>query len=186
MAQRGQLIGIATHAVHRGPMEQHSSVGITTQAGVGADVRGKPGRRQATVITSDSWRSACAEAGAELPWTTRRANLLVDGIDLRNKVGYDLHIGDVMLTITGETRPCSRMDEARPGLRRALEPGWRGGVTCMVIRSGHVQVGQQVMLRRVVVRQVALAARARVRTLVRRGRAFAGQARVWLRELRGV
>jgi len=91
-------------------MEEVTAARITVESGVNGDARGKPGRRQATVISRRAWEAACTELGvAHLPWTTRRANLLVDGIDLRGKIGYDLRVGDAILTISGETRPCQVM-----------------------------------------------------------------------------
>ena len=55
-------------------------------------------------------------------------------------------IGDLVLEITGETDPCSRMDEARQGLRLALTPEWRGGVCCRVVTGGDIAVGDAVRL----------------------------------------
>ena len=105
---------------------------ITVESGVNGDARGQPGRRQVSVITRDAWEAACSELGvAHLSWTTRRANLLVDGIDLRGKIGYDLRVGDAVLTISGETRPCEVMERAYSAaenrLPRALEPRARLG-----------------------------------------------------------
>ena len=55
----------------------------TGSGGVADDFRGRPGRRQVTVLRLEDWQAACAQAGRpELPWTTRRANLLVSGIDV--------------------------------------------------------------------------------------------------------
>jgi len=38
------------------------------------------------------------------------------------------------------------MDEASPGLREALEPDWRGGVCCRVLKGGLIAVGDEVTL----------------------------------------
>jgi MOSC domain-containing protein YiiM len=47
---------------------------------------------------------------ADLPWTTRQANLLVDKLTFSPvDVGRTLRIGDIELEITQETDPCSRM-----------------------------------------------------------------------------
>ena len=77
------------------------------------------------------------EAGA-LDWTARRANLLVEGVRLPRAIGATLRIGPVLLEVTYPTTPCARMDEARAGLRKALHPEWRGGVTCKVLEGGRV------------------------------------------------
>ena len=77
-----------------------------------------------------------------MPWTTRRANLLLEGVSFSAKdVGVQIHIGEVILEITRETDPCSRMDEQQPGLRKALEPDWRGGVCTRVVQDGKIHLG---------------------------------------------
>lgn len=137
----GKLIGIARREKSRGPMEELEDVDVSPAAGVAGDFRGRPGARQVTVLSREAWEAACAELGADLAWTTRRANLLVEGIDLEATTGRRLCIGSVRLEITGETDPCPRMDEQRPGLRAALESAWRGGATCRVVQGGSLRPG---------------------------------------------
>jgi MOSC domain-containing protein YiiM len=50
----------------------------------------------------------------------------------------------VRLEVTAQTTPCARMDETWPGLRRALAPDWRGGVTARVITGGAIALGDPV------------------------------------------
>ena len=162
-------------------MQEAATARITVESGVNGDARGKPGRRQASVISRDAWEAACAELGvADLPWTTRRANLLIVGIDLQGKVGYDLRIGDAVLTISGETRPCEVMERAHPGLKAALTPEWRGGVICRVTRSGDVAVGCEVVLTRSVARQLTFISLQHARQFLKQGRALLGG---WARKL---
>lgn len=119
---------------------------ISTETGVAKDFRGKPGDRQVTVISAEVWRQVCKEVGTEIPWTTRRANLLVEGLELPKQSGGEICIGDVTLRVMRETDPCSRMEEQCAGLKAALQPDWRGGVCCRVLRSGAVRVGDAVSL----------------------------------------
>lgn len=142
----GVLIGIARRGGKRAPMETLDRAEISAETGVALDWRGKPGRRQVTVLSADAWRDACSELGKALPWTTRRANLLVEGIDLPETTGAVLHVGAVLLLVTGEVDPCSRMDEQCPGLTAALQPAWRGGVSCTVLDGGSVALGDGVTL----------------------------------------
>lgn len=142
----GLLTGIARRDRKRAPMDTLGRAEISTTTGVALDSRGKPGPRQVTVISADAWQSACSELGKELPWTTRRANLLVEGIDLPETTGAVLHIGAVQLLVTGEVDPCSRMDEQCAGLTKALQPQWRGGVSCTVLAGGSVALGDSVTL----------------------------------------
>ncbi|MDH5275873.1 MAG: MOSC domain-containing protein, partial [Gammaproteobacteria bacterium] len=95
-----------------------------------------------------AWVEACNLANTDQPWLARRANLLVDGLDLRFSAGAVLQLGDeIELLVTGELEPCERMDEASAGLRSALADDWRGGVSCRVQRGGRLAVGAVARLR---------------------------------------
>jgi MOSC domain-containing protein YiiM len=140
----GRLTGIARRDRKRAPMQLLERADISTETGVALDFRGKPGPRQVTVISARAWKNACSELQKEIPWTTRRANLLVDDFELPRSIGAILKIGPVRLRITGEVDPCSRMEEQCPGLRQALQPDWRGGVSCAVLEGGAVALGDEV------------------------------------------
>ena len=143
------LTAIAYRTKPKAPMTEIDSVEITCEQGVVPDTRGKPGKRQVTILSLESWQIACADLGVELPWTTRRANILVSGISFSaSDVGKILQIGDVRLQITVETDPCNRMDEQHQGLTVALTPDWRAGVCCRVLSAGHIQINDQVSLNR--------------------------------------
>ena len=88
---------------------------ITTEAGLEGDFKGgKYPFRQITVLAREDWEEALAELGApDLPWTARRANLLVAGVALPRAKGGLVRIGPVLLEVTGQTYPCARMEEAR-------------------------------------------------------------------------
>ncbi|MDH5502091.1 MAG: MOSC domain-containing protein [Gammaproteobacteria bacterium] len=141
----GRLVGIARRDKKRGEMRTLQEAEITDETGVALDYRGKPGKRQVTVISADVWRQVCKELGKTVPWTVRRANLLVEGVELPKEIGGELSIGEVRLQVTGETDPCFRMDEQCAGLTTALKPDWRGGVCCRVLRGGPVSVGDTVL-----------------------------------------
>ncbi len=142
----GQLRAIAIKRESRQAMTELTQTEVTAESGLAGDLRGKPGARQVTVVSAEAWDAACADLGRQVPWTTRRANLLVSGIPLAETTGRVLSIGDLELEITGETLPCDRMDEQVAGLKLALGPEWRGGVTCQVRRSGRISVGDEVAL----------------------------------------
>jgi MOSC domain-containing protein YiiM len=97
-----------------------------------------------TLLDAGQWRQVIAELGVDLPWHTRRANLLIEGIDLQAAVGQRIQIGECRFAIGGETTPCERMDEIQPGLRRILTPELRGGVWGKVLRGGQLRVGDSV------------------------------------------
>ncbi len=137
----GEVTGIALRSKPRAPMQLLTQSEITVEAGLAGDFRGAVRGRQVTVLTEEGWQAACAELGEELPWITRRANLLVRGVDLTGRVGARLKVGQAVLVITDECDPCSVMEKARKGLRKALMPGWRAGAACRVARSGIVRLG---------------------------------------------
>lgn len=142
----GRLIGIARREQKRAEMQILEDAEISEQSGVAKDFRGKPGKRQVTVIVAESWAATCEDLGQQIPWTTRRANLLVEDIELPRRTGDIIEIGDVRLLVTMEVDPCSRMEEQFEGLRAALTPEWRGGVACTVLKGGSVRLGDNVSL----------------------------------------
>lgn len=140
----GRLIGIARREQKRADMEILESAEISEQTGVAQDFRGKPGNRQVTVIAAEAWAAACKDLGQEIPWTTRRSNLLVEDVALPRRTGDIIEVGGVRLLVTMEVDPCSRMEEQYEGLKKALTLDWRGGVACTVLQSGLVRLGDVV------------------------------------------
>ena len=127
-------------------MQEIAEGQITIAGGLEGDFKGtKYPRRQITILAVDAWEAALQEIGhATLPWTARRANLLVAGVRLPRAVGGILRIGRVRLEVTGQTFPCLRMNEAHAGLLSALAKDWRGGVTARVLAGGVVALGDAV------------------------------------------
>ncbi|HUO92695.1 MAG TPA: MOSC domain-containing protein [Rhizomicrobium sp.] len=142
----GRLIGIGRAREKRAPLEQCREANVTAEAGIQGDVRGSKPGRQVTVLFREGWDDACRELGVRLPWVTRRANLLVEGIERPRRIGDYLQIGDIVLAVRDETKPCNLMELAHSGLRGALQPDWRGGVCCDVVSGGTIRVGDPVSL----------------------------------------
>ena len=146
-----QIVGIALKEAKRALVREISSIEITVEEGLKGDFRGKGGitrKRQVTVLSVQEWEKVCQELGMSLPWLTRRANLCVDGLTFGPEdVGKIICIGTtVELEITGETKPCERMNEAYFGLKDALSIEWRAGVTCRVRKGGTVYLNSCVRL----------------------------------------
>ncbi len=146
----GRLIGIARRAKKRAPMETLARAHISTAAGLVGDSRGaKFMSRQITVMAREDWEAALLALASDtdlppLPWTTRRANLYIEGVRLPRAKGAIIRIGNVLLEVTGQTNPCHRMEELHPGLLSALHPEWRGGVTCRVREGADIQIGDRI------------------------------------------
>ncbi|WP_093064011.1 MOSC domain-containing protein [Sphingomonas sp. OV641] len=147
----GRLAGIARHAFPKSPIEVIEAANVTLEGGIAGDYRGamkgKPYKRQVTLIERGDWEAAMDDVGHAIPWQERRANLLVEGLDLPQVAGARLRIGaDVILEITRETDPCERMEALAEGLKAALASDWRGGVCTKVVQGGHIAVGDEIRI----------------------------------------
>ena len=143
----GKVIGIATRIEKGAPMVVYASAKVSFDQGIGDDSRGLiQGDKQVTVMTQECWDAVCDDLGKKLHWTTRRANIIIEGIDLENTKGDLLKIGNFMLEITGELESCHRMDDQIVGLTEALRPNWRGGVMCKILREGVVNENDEVLI----------------------------------------
>jgi len=142
----GRLIGIARARELRAPLDEMDEASVSERSGIDGDARGIKQGRQVTILFREGWEDACRELDAALPWVTRRANLYVEGLERPRMAGGRIEIGNVVLAVAEETRPCELMERAHRGLRHALIPDWRGGVCCDVVRGGMLRVGDAVIL----------------------------------------
>jgi MOSC domain-containing protein YiiM len=131
-------------------MMPHGAVSIDANTGVFGNRPGKggqTGKRAVTILSKELWNETCTDLGVVLPWTTRRASVLISGMDFTAiSDGLRLQFGPaVILEVTGITQPCKRMDEAHQGLKAALH-GVRGGFTCRVILAGDIRLGDNVTI----------------------------------------
>ena len=142
----GKVVGIATRDKKGEPMIVCASVGVTFKSGVGGDCNSLVrNNRQITLMAIESWDAVCKDLDRKLHWATRKANILVEGIDLKNTTNEYLQIGNIYLQITGELKPCYKMDEQFNGLQNALASDWRGGVTCKLINEGEIHENDKVI-----------------------------------------
>jgi MOSC domain-containing protein YiiM len=141
------LKSIAIKTTSRAPMQEQDGAEITIDKGITGDFRGSAKDRQVTILSESAWQKACNTIGSDLAWTTRRANMLVNGVEFAaDDVGKTVRIGEVSLKIMQETKPCSLMDQQHQGLKAALIPQWRGGVCCNVLTPGSIQVGDHIKI----------------------------------------
>ena len=100
------------------------------------------GKRQVSLLSREAWNEACAELGQDVDPIVRRANLLVEGINLPETIGHSIQIGSIEIDIHGETRPCELLDDhGRIGLSNALRPNMRAGVYGTIRVGGQLRVG---------------------------------------------
>ena len=140
MTDAGALAAIWVKRNRRGPMDAALTGELVAGRGLVGNAN-QGGRRQVTLIEEEVWAALMAELGGALPTAARRANLVLRGLPLRDRRGRELRLGPCVLRIAGETKPCERMDEALPGLRRLMFPDWRGGAFAEVLSGGTIRVG---------------------------------------------
>jgi MOSC domain-containing protein YiiM len=126
---------------------------ITGGGLVGDRLVGARGKRAVTLIQAEHLPLIASWAGlAALDPVVLRRNLVVSGLNLlaarspfRDAV-VQLTLGDVVLEVTGDCAPCSKMEEALgAGGYNALRG--HGGLTARVLTGGRLRVGDAVVAR---------------------------------------
>jgi MOSC domain-containing protein YiiM len=142
-ASDGKLEAIWIKRAHRGPMDRVREARLVEGKGVEGSVD-RSRRRQVTILSREAWDACMAELDVDLDPSTRRANLLVAGVDLEQTRNRVLLVGDARLLIGGEVTPCERMEEAYAGLQATMRPHWRGGAFAQVLSGSEIHVGDPV------------------------------------------
>ena len=113
---------------------------VVTNKGIEGDHHfGKTNSRQVLLMDDKSLMIFGLEPGQI------RENITISGMDIHGlPSGHKLDIGEATLEITGHCKPCSRMDELRPGLQ--VEINKRRGMLCKVIKTGIINIGDPVAI----------------------------------------
>ena len=142
--QRGTVTYISYRTERRGEVIAADSVQIEEGKGIANDHYGKLGNRMVTIMQEEHLATVAALCGKSNidPKDTRR-NILVKGFNLKALVGKQFSLGsEVILQGTGDCVPCDRMEEnIGPGGYQAMVG--HGGITCKVIRGGHISIGDE-------------------------------------------
>jgi MOSC domain-containing protein YiiM len=148
LPQVGRVEWIGVRPRRREPLLALPEAQLLTDAHIEGDhARIKPGgKRQVTLIQHEHLAAVAGFlglAGPVAPGRLRR-NLVVSGLNLLALKNRRIRIGaEVLLDITGECHPCSRMEEELgPGGYNAMRG--HGGLTARIVQGGRIRVGDEV------------------------------------------
>ncbi len=141
----GIVKAIAIKTAEGGPMREVAEATAIENATLDGSAPSSV-ERGVTFISLPQWREVQRELSGQMPWHTRRANVLIDADRLGPLIGATIQVGEARFEISGETRPCGLMDKAQSGLRKALATDCRGGVFGRVTRGGAIRVGDTVVV----------------------------------------
>lgn len=101
-------------------------------------------KRQLSLIEREQIGEHAAALGLEnISPGTIRSNIETIGIDLVALVGRQVQVGTAVLFFYEPRTPCEKMDAICNGLRAMMADG-KQGVMAQVIRSGKIQVGDEI------------------------------------------
>lgn len=108
---------------------------------------GQATKRQITLIEREQIAEHAATLGLEsIPPGAVRSNIETSGIDLISLLGKEIDIGEAILLLYAPRDPCAKMDAVCQGLRESMMNN-RQGVLAQVVRSGRIQIGDQIKVR---------------------------------------
>ena len=142
----GRVEWIGIRPERRVPVEAVDSIDVSEKKGIlGDHYSGQSGNRHVTLIQAEHLPVVAALTGRDVldPALVRR-NIVVSGLNLLALKDHKIQIGDVVLQITGQCHPCSKMETALgPGGYNAMRG--HGGMTAKVIQGGSLRVGDEVV-----------------------------------------
>ncbi|MEE3345960.1 MAG: MOSC domain-containing protein [Chloroflexota bacterium] len=138
----GSIISMRLCLGRRDPMKDVEEANFITGHGMKGDRHlrsdGRRSNRQVLIMDSETLNDFDLLPGQV------RENVTVQGLDFASiSAGDRVSLGaDVILEITGDCEPCSRMDELRAGLKDEIDG--KRGLLAYVEKGGLVSVGAEV------------------------------------------
>ncbi len=143
----GVITSITLRPVKGGALNRVSVAELTTDEGLlGDHYSGKSGNRQVTLILTEQLETIARNLKLEsIDHDQSRRNLLISGLNSSSfSKGMKIAIGsDAVVEITGDCRPCDRMNQTiGPGALDAMKG--LGGYTARVLKGGTFRTGDSV------------------------------------------
>lgn len=141
MMSNGRIIALQICPGYRKPMTSLEEVEAVTNLGLKSDAHAKAdSSRQVLLIEQETLESLKLQPGDV------KENVTTAGIELmRLPAGTQLKLGnDVVLELTKQCAPCSRMEELRPGLLKEI--AGRRGMLARVIVGGKICRGDAIQI----------------------------------------
>ena len=139
----GRVAWLSIRPERREPVQVVETITVSEKKGIlGDHYSGQSGNRHITLIQAEHLPVVASLMARDLldPALLRR-NIVVSGLNLLALKDHRIQIGEVVLQITGQCHPCSKMETALgPGGYNAMRG--HGGMTAKVIKGGVVRVGE--------------------------------------------
>ena len=141
----GRVEWLGIRPERREPVEVVNAIEVSREKGIlGDHYSGQSGSRHVTLIQAEHLPVVAALTGRDMldPALLRR-NIVVSGLNLLALKDHQIQIGEVVLQVTGQCHPCSKMETALgPGGYNAMRG--HGGMTAKVVQNGLIRVGDAI------------------------------------------
>ncbi len=114
-------------------------VGDRYYDGNGSYNRGKPGKRQVTLMNSMFFK------GTIFTYSDSRRNIFTEGVELMDLIGKEFTVGGVTFRGVKYCDPCNRPNTLA-GIKESFRDAFfdRGGLVAEIVTSGTIKVGDKV------------------------------------------
>ncbi len=115
-------------------------VGDRYYGGNGSFNRGKPGKRQVTLM------NAMFFEGSSFAFLDSRRNIITTGVELMDLIGKEFQVGEAVFRGVKYCDPCARPSRL-VGIEQSFRDAFfdRGGLVAEIVRGGIIQIGDTVI-----------------------------------------